>query len=56
MENKKIVNSFITIGLLGGLIYGMKNNKGIGTTTLYGVGFGILGMIVGNSITKFYQD
>jgi F0F1-type ATP synthase assembly protein I len=56
MNKNKIVNTTITIGLLSGLMYGIKQDKGIATTTLYGIGFGILGMIVGNSISKFYKD
>ena len=56
MKDNKVTNAFITIGLLGGLMYGIKKDKGIAITTLYGVGFGIVGMLVGNTLSKFYKD
>jgi len=44
-----------TVGVATGVFYAMKKSKGLGETTLYAVGFGILGLIIGNSITKFYE-
>lgn len=56
MKDNKVTNAFITIGLLGGLIYGMKKDKGIAMTTLYGLGLGVVGMLVGNTLSKFNKD
>jgi hypothetical protein len=54
-EKTKFGNTLGTIGVLGGIFYAMKNNKGLGATSLYAIGFGVLGVIIGNSITKFYE-
>lgn len=56
MQNSKIGNTLSTIGVLGGLLYGMKKSKPIGTLVVYGVLFGVAGMLLGNSINKFYED
>jgi hypothetical protein len=56
MKENKLTNAFITIGLLGGLMYGIKKDKGISITTLYGIGFGILGALVGNTLSKLQKD
>jgi hypothetical protein len=55
MNNSKLGNIAGTIGLLGGIMYAMKKNKGLGATSLYALGFGIGGLLLGNAITKFYE-
>jgi hypothetical protein len=56
MQNSKFGNALSTIGVVGGLFYGMKKNKSIGTLVVYGALFGVAGMLLGNSISKFYED
>lgn len=45
-----------TFGVVYGLYYSMKNNKQLGETTLYAIGFGIVGALVGNAINKAYEN
>jgi hypothetical protein len=55
VEKSKIGSALGSIGAVGGLIYSMKKGKGIGQTFLFTVGFGIAGLIIGNSLNKFYE-
>jgi hypothetical protein len=55
MKNSKFGNTLGTFGALGGIFYAMKGNKNLGVTALYAVGFGFAGLLLGNSITKFYE-
>lgn len=55
VEKTKFGSALGSIGAVSGLIYSMKNGKGIGQTFLFTLGFGIAGLIVGNSISKFYE-
>jgi len=41
-----------TAGVVYGLYYSMKNNKQLGETALFAIGFGLLGALVGNSINR----
>jgi hypothetical protein len=34
----------------------MKNNKQLGETAIYALGFGILGALVGNAINNSYEN
>ena len=58
---KKIINksqlgsTLGTIGAIGGILYSMKKGKGLGATFLFTVAFGIGGLLVGNSVSKFYE-
>lgn len=44
-----------TIGVVYGLYFAMKNNKQIGETALYAIGFGLVGALVGNAIKNSYE-
>ena len=55
MENSKIGNLLGSIGVATGDLYAMKKGKGLGATTLFAVGFGVIGIMLGNSISKFYE-
>jgi hypothetical protein len=55
VEKTKFGSALGSIGSVSGLIYSMKNCKGIGQTFLFTLGFGITGLIIGNSISKFYE-
>jgi len=55
MKNSKFGNVLGTAGVLGGIFFAMKNNKKLGATAIYALGFGIAGILIGNSITKFYE-
>ena len=52
MTENKIANSAATIAMLGGIFYAMKNKKGLGVTLVYGIGFGLAGMFIGNQVSK----
>ena len=47
-----IGNVLGTVGILGGIIYSMKNNKSFGMTSVYALAFGFGGMFIGNQIQK----
>jgi hypothetical protein len=55
MKNSKFGNTLGAVGALGGIFYAMKGNKNIGATALYTIGFAFAGILLGNSITKFYE-
>jgi hypothetical protein len=42
-------------GLIVGLSFAIKKDKSFGVTALYALGFGAVGVMLGNQITKFYQ-
>lgn len=44
-----------TIGAVGGIFYGMKKSSSFGGTAMYALLFGVVGVVVGQSISKFYQ-
>ena len=52
MKQTNLSNAIGTISLIGGILYAMKKNQGIGMTALYGLGFGLAGMFIGNQIQK----
>ncbi len=56
MINKsKFGKLLATGGVVGGIIYGMKNQKNFTQTAFYAVGFGILGLVIGNAITNWTE-
>lgn len=55
MQNTKLANTLGSVGVLSGIVYAMKKNKGFGATALYVIGFGIAGIFIGNSVSKFYE-
>jgi hypothetical protein len=55
MQQSKFGNALGTIGAVGGVLYSIRKQKSFGATALFAVGFGILGLMIGNSITKFYE-
>ena len=42
-------------GLILGLSFSIKKNKSFGVSALYALGFGAIGVMLGNQITKFYE-
>jgi uncharacterized membrane protein AbrB (regulator of aidB expression) len=56
MKKTKIGNLLGTIGVATGVFYSMKKGKGLGVTTLFAVGFGVVGLMLGNSLSKFYEN
>jgi xanthosine utilization system XapX-like protein len=56
IDNSKLANLMGSGGLLFGLFYAMKKNKGLAITSVYALGFGLVGMVVGNQISKFYEN
>lgn len=55
IEKSNLGNTLGTIGVLSGLAYSIKNKKNFGMSALYVIAFGIGGLILGNSVTKFYE-
>jgi xanthosine utilization system XapX-like protein len=55
MNNSKLANTLGSVGVLGGIVYSMKKNKGFGATAFYVIAFGVAGILIGNSVTKFYE-
>jgi FtsH-binding integral membrane protein len=55
IEKSNLGNTLGTIGVLSGLAYSIKNKKSFGMSALYVIAFGIGGLILGNSVTKFYE-
>lgn len=55
MEKTNLGNTLGTIGVISGLAYSIKNKKSFGMSAFFVVIFGIGGMILGNSVTKFYE-
>jgi len=55
MNKTKLGNILGTAGLVAGIIYGMKSNKGFVQTALFTTGFAIAGVLIGNSLTKYYE-
>lgn len=55
MEKSKLATVLGTAGLITGIVYGMRKNKGIGQTALFTTLFAVTGVLVGNAVTKFYE-
>jgi len=55
MQNSTLGNTLGSFGVLGGIFYSMKKNKNFGATALYVIGFGVAGILIGNSVSKFYE-
>jgi lipoprotein signal peptidase len=56
VSQSKVTNALTTIGIIGGFLYAIKQDKKIGIVALYGIAFGLGGMLVGNYIDKFNRD
>lgn len=56
MQTSKFANVTASAGLIIGIVYAMKKNKNLGVTSLYALGFGLVGLVVGNQISKFYEQ
>jgi hypothetical protein len=54
-KSSKLANLLSSVGVLGGIVYGMKKNKSFGATALYVIGFGVAGIFIGNSLSKLYE-
>lgn len=54
-KNSKLGTLTASAGIIAGILYASKRNKSIGQTALYVAGFGVIGYIIGNQITKFYE-
>lgn len=55
MNNSKTGSLFGTIGVVGGVIYGMRKDSGFAKTALFAALFGVSGLILGNALSKFYD-
>jgi hypothetical protein len=55
MRNSQFGNLLGTIGIAYGIFNGMKKNQKIGEIAIYSVLFGVAGVLVGNSVSKFYE-
>lgn len=55
MDKSKLGQILGTTGLIIGVIYGMRNKKSFGATALYTGLFGVAGVLIGNTVTKFYE-
>lgn len=56
MDKSKLGATLGTIGLIAGLAYSMKHGKGFGGTVLFVSLFCISGVLIGNTVTKFYEN
>lgn len=56
LEKSKFGSLLGSIGAVSGLVYSMKKGKGVGQTFLFTLGFGVAGLILGNSLSKFYEN
>lgn len=56
MGTQKFGNVVGGVALLGGMFYGIKNQKSIGIVALYGLAFGVVGYYIGNQVSKFYEN
>lgn len=54
-QTSKLGGVLGTVGVLSGIFVAMKQNKKLGATALYAIAFGVGGLLIGNSITKFYE-
>jgi xanthosine utilization system XapX-like protein len=55
MDKTKLGQILGTAGILTGLMYSVRKKKGIGPTVLWTGIFGVAGVLIGNSITKYYE-
>jgi hypothetical protein len=55
MRNTHLGNLMGTIGIAYGIFHGIKKSQKIGEIAIYSVLFGVAGVLVGNSVSKFYE-
>jgi hypothetical protein len=51
-NGNKMATLLSTLGAIGGVYYGMKRESGFWGTAMWAIGFGLMGGIVGNTISK----
>jgi hypothetical protein len=56
MKKTQIGSTLGTIGIVGGMFYAMKNNKGFMGYATFGLLFGLGGLLIGNALEKFYEN
>ncbi len=56
MDKSKLGSILGTVGLAGGILYGMRNHKGFLSTALYSSVFAVAGVLVGNQISKLSSE
>jgi xanthosine utilization system XapX-like protein len=52
MEKPKYSNALGGVGIILGLYFAMKHNKGVAMTSIYALGLGAIGILIGNQISK----
>lgn len=52
---KQTTNILATAGIVYGLYYSMKRNKGFGETALFVLLFGAVGAVAGKAVNKLYE-
>lgn len=55
MDRSKLGNILGTAGIVAGIVYGMRTKKGFGKTAMFCGLFAVAGVLIGNSVTKFYE-
>lgn len=55
INKTKAGNLFGTIGVLGGIAYGIKNKKSNMQTAVWALVFGVTGLLIGNATTNFFE-
>jgi uncharacterized membrane protein len=53
--NNNLSNILATSGVVVGFLYGIKNDKKMVEVAFYGIGLGIVGMFLGNTIKKYTE-
>lgn len=56
MNNTKFGSVLGSVGLIGGMFYAMKKRKDFKGLAMYGILFGIGGLLAGNALARFYED
>jgi hypothetical protein len=52
MDKSKYSNALGGVGIILGLYFAMKDKKGVVMTSIYALGFGAIGILIGNQISK----
>lgn len=56
IDKTKLGQIMGTAGLITGLVYSIHKNKSFGAGAFYTLAFGVAGVMVGNAVTKFYEN
>ncbi len=54
-NTSKLANVLGGVGVIGSLFYCMKHKAPIGQTLVYALVFGVAGVVIGNTVTHFYE-